>query len=121
MNYFVNYKNGKCSIETYRFVDAVVTDMNDLIAACDSDSDQVLVVNLESYLDECAKAVIENLEKSPFEDYENFKSYILEDADFLDRLCNRLNVDHTDHPDIRAYQLGLYDDYSQSQYDCPAY
>jgi hypothetical protein len=121
MNYFVNYKNGKCSIDTYRLADAAVTDMSDLICSFMQESGESLTVSLDIYLDESAKAVIEKLEKSGFDSYEDFKDYILQDENFLDDICNRLNIDHTFDPSIRAYQLELFDAYSLSKYERPAY
>ena len=121
MNYFVNYKNGKCTIDTYRFPDAAVTDMSDIIDSFNNESNQVLSASLTIYLDESAKSLIERLEKSPFDDYENFKTFILQDEDFLDSLCGRLDIDHTFDPSIRAYQIELFDEYSYSKYERPAY
>jgi hypothetical protein len=46
--YFVNYKNGDVSINTYRFADAQVTDVNDLLKSHDNQSDEILVASIDT-------------------------------------------------------------------------
>jgi len=45
MNYFLNYNNGKLSINTYRNVDAEVTTLDDIYQAVQENREEVLVAS----------------------------------------------------------------------------
>jgi len=46
MEQFANYKNGEITVNTYRFADAVVTDVNDILNAVEAESDEVLTASI---------------------------------------------------------------------------
>ncbi len=46
MTYFVNYKNGRVTIDTYRVVDAVVTDVGDVLTSFKNESKEVLAASI---------------------------------------------------------------------------
>jgi len=48
MNSFANYKNGKVTINSYRFPDAQVTDIDDILNAAKKESDEVLVASINT-------------------------------------------------------------------------
>ena len=45
---FANYKNGQVTINTYRFSDAMLTDVNDIISASNQESGEILTATIES-------------------------------------------------------------------------
>ncbi len=48
MNNFANYKNGTVTINTYRFADAAVTDVADILNAAAAGSDEILTATIET-------------------------------------------------------------------------
>jgi len=60
MSEFANYKNGQVTINTYRFPDAVATDVADIMSAVASESDEILVACINT--DE-EKAAIDSVKK----------------------------------------------------------
>ena len=48
MSEFANYKDGQVTINTYRFTDAVVTDVADILNAVKAESDEVLVASIDT-------------------------------------------------------------------------
>lgn len=48
MSNFANYKNGQVTISTYRFVDAQVTDIEDILNAVEKESDEILTASIDS-------------------------------------------------------------------------
>lgn len=48
MNNFANYKNGEVTINTYRFPDAQVTDVADILNAIETESDEILVASIDT-------------------------------------------------------------------------
>lgn len=45
---FANYKNGQVTINTYRFPDAVVTDIEDICNAAKTESEEILVASIDT-------------------------------------------------------------------------
>lgn len=45
---FINYKHGAVSLDTYRFVDAEVTDTDDIIDAYENSSKETLVASIDT-------------------------------------------------------------------------
>jgi hypothetical protein len=57
--YFANYKHGKVSINSYRFPDAQVTDIDDVIKSNEMQSEEVLVASIDTEEDlQAVKALI---------------------------------------------------------------
>jgi len=48
MNNFANYKNGEVTINTYRFPEAQVTDVADILNAIETESDEILVASIDT-------------------------------------------------------------------------
>ena len=48
MYQFSNYKNGEVTINTYRFPNAMLTDVNDIISASNRESGEILTATIES-------------------------------------------------------------------------
>lgn len=48
MNRFANYKNGELTIATYRFPDAQVTDVADILNAIETESEEILVASIDT-------------------------------------------------------------------------
>ena len=48
MNLFANYKNGHITINSHRFLDACVTDLDDIIDAHKMDSLEILVASIST-------------------------------------------------------------------------
>ncbi len=48
MNKFANYKNGQVTINTYRFPNAQVTDIADILNAVEIESDEILVASIST-------------------------------------------------------------------------
>jgi len=48
MTNFANYKNGQITVDTYRLVDAVVTDIADILEALESESDEILTASINT-------------------------------------------------------------------------
>ena len=49
-NYFVNYENGKVSINTHRLANAAVTDIDDIRQAISKDSSEILTASLNDWI-----------------------------------------------------------------------
>ena len=60
---FANYKNGKVSIDTYRYVDAVSTDIADIRGAVAKDSKEILTANVEAWIRELDSDINDMLEQ----------------------------------------------------------
>lgn len=45
---FANYKDGQVTINSYRFADAQVTDVEDILSAVENKSDEVLVASIDT-------------------------------------------------------------------------
>lgn len=58
MSEFANYKDGQVTISTYRLPDAIVTDIDDILSALETDSDEILVATIST---ETERATIEEL------------------------------------------------------------
>lgn len=48
MHKFANYKDRRLTINTYRFVDAAVTDIADILQAHNVESEEVLTASIET-------------------------------------------------------------------------
>ena len=48
MTTFANYKDGQVTINTYRFPDAVVTDVADILNAAETESEEILVASIDT-------------------------------------------------------------------------
>ncbi|MEX1669098.1 hypothetical protein AB4876_09255 [Zhongshania guokunii] len=48
MSNFANYKNGEVTINTYRFPDAQVTDVADILNAVETESEEILVASIDT-------------------------------------------------------------------------
>lgn len=48
MDNFANYKNGEVTINTYRFADAQVTDVADILNAIETESEEILVASIDT-------------------------------------------------------------------------
>ena len=46
MNYFLNYKDGDVTVNTYRAVGAQATDINDILRAVREDSEEILCASI---------------------------------------------------------------------------
>ena len=60
MDNFANYKNGEVTINTYRFPDAQVTDVADILNTVETESEEILVASINT---EEELAAIEALKK----------------------------------------------------------
>ncbi len=63
MNNFANYANGELTIDTYRLPNAAVTDIDDIVAAVNTGSDEILTASID---DENDMAAVEALMISAF-------------------------------------------------------
>lgn len=45
---FANYKNGKLTINTYRFPDALATDYADILDAVNTNSNEILTASIDT-------------------------------------------------------------------------
>lgn len=85
MNYFLNYKNGSVRINTYRYVDATVTDVDDIVRAYESESNETLTASIDIFIKEkCTDLENDVLEKT---------------------IENKLGFDLYDYPELRDIQI----------------
>lgn len=121
LNLFINLKNGIASIDTARLVDAQVTDVSDILAQFGDDESEKLTASLDIWIDEQVQALLSDLDKIELNSATELKEYLLGEADFLDITMSQLELDHTEDPEIRAYQLSSFDDYSYKRFDQACY
>lgn len=121
MDYFINLKSGGATLNTYRFADAQVTDMADLCGQHGNEDSQTLTVTLSLWIDSEVADLLTQLDKLNFDSHSDLRDYLEGEGDFLDRILDSIDIDHTQDPEIRAYHLSSFDDYSESKFDRPAY
>lgn len=103
MNYFLNFKNGQASVDTYRFPDAAATDIADIISAKDAGSEETLTASLDIFINEEASKIM-SIAKT-CENQEELWDYVLGEGDFLELLLEReLGIQLSDYPDLRDLQ-----------------
>ena len=103
MSYFINYRDGKVSIDTSRAVDAAATDMNDIIDAMDEKREEVLTASLDIFIEEEANKIMDVAETCKNQD--ELDDFIMGEGDFLEPLLERsFGIQLADYPDLRDLQ-----------------
>ena len=108
---FINYKNGKATINTYRHAQALATDVEDIIEAKACESTVHLTANLDIWIGEQIEKVKKELSEFKCLNKNDVSDLVLSNYDFLDVLNENLEIDHAEYPDLRDKQYELIEEY----------
>ncbi len=121
LNLFINLKSGVASINTSMFENAKVVAVDDILAQFADDDSETLTTSLDAWIDSEVRTLLIDLDKFQLNSAQELQDYLLNEVDFLDVTLGQLELDHTENPEIRAYQLSSFDDYSYKRFGQPCY
>ncbi|MDP2566438.1 hypothetical protein [Pseudoalteromonas marina] len=121
LNLFINLRCGVASINSTMFENAKVVGMADILTQFADDDSETLTASLDAWIDSEARSLLIELDKFQLNSAQELKDYLLNEVDFLDVTLGELELDHTEDPEIRAYQLSSFDDYSYKRFGQPCY
>jgi hypothetical protein len=106
MSTFINYNNGAVSIDTFRFPNALATDMADIMEAFESSRNEILTASLDIWAkEELAKIDITNKSRDEAE------TIVFSEKDFFDKVLeNIFGFDMSDYPELRDIQIDFIND-----------
>lgn len=107
-SFFLNYKNGDVSINTYRSSTAAATDVEDILDAFEEKREESLTASLDLFIEEMAKRIKGIAERC--ETREELENYLLSEGDYLEELIEQeLGLCLADYPELREIQLAQFD------------
>jgi|AntRauTorcE11897_2_1112592.scaffolds.fasta_scaffold135658_1 hypothetical protein len=99
MNHYINFKNKKAALDTFKLDDAKNSTVEDIIVAYEEEYDDCLTVDFTKYIvSELLKIDIDGHTR------EYAMNTIFSELDFVERICRDLDIEICDYPDLRDYQ-----------------